>query len=316
MAKLTLNDILSGYATATAYNANNELIEAALENTLSRDGTAPNAMGADLDMNSYNVNNADSVNCAALQINGVSVVPGDTLTVPNAVNVPFTPSGNIVATDVGGALQELDTEKVAKAGDTMTGSLTVPGLTSSSNVSVTGNISVTGTVDGIDVAARDAILTEVYNTRVINAARIHRNSNQVLSHGFGGQEFISWEAAAYENVDVWDIANPTRITIPAGYSYVRLVCFCLWESASDYEDTLIQLFKNGSSILQESTVYDWRSPAANAFNPTNQIDTGWLECTTSDYYEILAQQSNATLDTRYIFAANAAKTWVQVELRP
>ena len=56
MAKLTLTSIadISGnpLGAATAINANNDLIEAALENTFSRDGTAPNTLSEDLDMNS------------------------------------------------------------------------------------------------------------------------------------------------------------------------------------------------------------------------------------------------------------------------
>lgn len=42
-----------------------------------------------------------------------------------ATNVSFAPAGNILATNVQLAIQELDTEKVAKAGDTMTGNLTL-----------------------------------------------------------------------------------------------------------------------------------------------------------------------------------------------
>lgn len=57
MAKLTLNDVTSGYASTTAVNANNALVEVALENTLSRDGTGPNQMEADLDMNSNRILN-------------------------------------------------------------------------------------------------------------------------------------------------------------------------------------------------------------------------------------------------------------------
>lgn len=52
MAKLTLTDIASGYASPAAHNANYDAIETALENTLSRDGTSPNAMQASLDMDS------------------------------------------------------------------------------------------------------------------------------------------------------------------------------------------------------------------------------------------------------------------------
>ncbi len=57
MAKLSLADISSGYLSAALFNANNTLIEEALENTLSRDGTSPNTMEANLDMNSYRITN-------------------------------------------------------------------------------------------------------------------------------------------------------------------------------------------------------------------------------------------------------------------
>lgn len=72
MAKLTLNDITAGF-DATAYNANNTLIEAAIENTLSRDGTTPNQMDADIDLNSYDLNNVNRVNTVELYLNGVKV---------------------------------------------------------------------------------------------------------------------------------------------------------------------------------------------------------------------------------------------------
>lgn len=58
MAKLTLTDLtqLSSNETSavSVVNANNALIEAALEVTLSRDGTTPNTASADYDMNSNN----------------------------------------------------------------------------------------------------------------------------------------------------------------------------------------------------------------------------------------------------------------------
>mgnify|MGYP005635678961 FL=1 len=57
MAKLTLNDVTTGYQSTTAANTNNTLIEAALENTVSRDGTAPNTMTGSLDMNGQNILN-------------------------------------------------------------------------------------------------------------------------------------------------------------------------------------------------------------------------------------------------------------------
>ena len=68
MAKLTLTSIGSRYGSIDALNANFQAIEDAIENTLSLDGTAPNGMEVNLDMNSHKVinladpsNNGDAV---------------------------------------------------------------------------------------------------------------------------------------------------------------------------------------------------------------------------------------------------------------
>lgn len=63
MPKLILSDLssLQNETTAiTAINANYALTETAVENTLSRDGTSPNQMGANLDMNSHRILNLPS----------------------------------------------------------------------------------------------------------------------------------------------------------------------------------------------------------------------------------------------------------------
>jgi len=73
MAKLTLTDITSGYASTTATNANNALIEAALENTLSRDGTSPNTMSANIDLNSNDLLNVGTVYATSVSVGGVDL---------------------------------------------------------------------------------------------------------------------------------------------------------------------------------------------------------------------------------------------------
>lgn len=57
MAKLSLNTIGSRYGSIDALNDNFDAIEAAFENTLSRDGTGPNSLEADLDANSNRIIN-------------------------------------------------------------------------------------------------------------------------------------------------------------------------------------------------------------------------------------------------------------------
>ena len=55
----------------------------------------------------------------------VLIETSETITAQIASNVGFTPYGDIVSTNVQGAIAELDDEKVALSGDTMTGDLTL-----------------------------------------------------------------------------------------------------------------------------------------------------------------------------------------------
>lgn len=74
MAKITLTDPANFNSTALAQIAtNHNLIEAAIENTLSRDGTSPNQMEADLDLNNNDLLNAGSVYATDLLIDGSSI---------------------------------------------------------------------------------------------------------------------------------------------------------------------------------------------------------------------------------------------------
>lgn len=74
MAKLTLNDIQSLANTLTAkqaLNQNFERIEDAFDNTLSRDGSTPNQMEADIDLNDNDLLNVGTIDASSFLINGV-----------------------------------------------------------------------------------------------------------------------------------------------------------------------------------------------------------------------------------------------------
>lgn len=104
MAKLTLTDLanLTDETTAVAaINNNNSAIETALENTLSRDGSTPNTMGADLDMNSNQILNltdatTDQEPVTLSQLNtavAVSVMPSGTAEAPGLAFTADTDTG-------------------------------------------------------------------------------------------------------------------------------------------------------------------------------------------------------------------------------
>jgi hypothetical protein len=65
----TVNNITSGYASQTQLNENFTNINTALDNTLSLDGSLPNAMNAALDLN-----NNDLLNVKAIYVDGINVL--------------------------------------------------------------------------------------------------------------------------------------------------------------------------------------------------------------------------------------------------
>ena len=127
MAKLTLTDITdfrNQTVTANTINSNNSAIEAALEKTLSRDGTSPNQMSADLDMNSNDVLNVGTIGAVLVDAQDVQADTAeittltattasiDTLTInshlylgpgtPGAIEGPQGPKGDTGATGATG----------------------------------------------------------------------------------------------------------------------------------------------------------------------------------------------------------------------
>ena len=175
MAKLTLQDITSGYQTQNVYNENNSLIEAALENTLSRDGTGPNAMAAPLDMNSRDINNcgdiyalASTLRVKSFILNGSVIAVSNALTLaPDAGSISFTPSNPVgPVTTVQDALDDdylrNDRDESPVGNWAFTGTLGVSGLLSADGgLAITGNTTTDGLIDGVDIAARDTDLANL-----------------------------------------------------------------------------------------------------------------------------------------------------------
>lgn len=71
--KPTLSDITNILTAGTVINSNNKKIETSFENTISRDGSTPNEMGADLDMNSNDILNAGTIDAQDLLLNGTTI---------------------------------------------------------------------------------------------------------------------------------------------------------------------------------------------------------------------------------------------------
>ena len=86
--KATLSPIVDKDNNATELNTSLNAINDKLENTLSLDGSTPNAMNADLDMNSNDILNIKDLNATKIFIDGVRATPTDLVSVDVDVILP------------------------------------------------------------------------------------------------------------------------------------------------------------------------------------------------------------------------------------
>ena len=77
--KPTIASISSGYQGTATLNDDLQDLRNAFDNTLSLDGSTPNAMEADLDLNSNDILNAGTINVTALVVGGISLTDQVTL---------------------------------------------------------------------------------------------------------------------------------------------------------------------------------------------------------------------------------------------
>lgn len=89
----TITSVTSGYTSTTTINNNFTAVRDQFDNTLSLDGSTPNAMGSDLDMNSNDILNAGVVNTTSLRLNGTLVAPTAAGVAPDASAVNYNPAG-------------------------------------------------------------------------------------------------------------------------------------------------------------------------------------------------------------------------------
>lgn len=120
MSKLDLTKVQSGYLSQEQINSNFTLIEQAVDNTLSRDGTTPNQMEAGLDMNGNSIYNTDRIETTSLRVGDYliteSLGEAEISFSPDAASISYDSSGSGLTTnDVQAAIDELDNNSVSNS---------------------------------------------------------------------------------------------------------------------------------------------------------------------------------------------------------
>jgi hypothetical protein len=232
MTKVTLSNVgslIDATTAANTINANNDTIETAFDNTLSRDGSAPNAMNAAIDMNSnqiFNLPAPSTVNSPARLIDVTSnptiVVPG---TGTSGHTVPFLDTDNTWSgaqsfndgkillkgatsgsTVVKAAATASGTINIPAATDTLVGRNTTDTLTNKSF----GNLVTVGYA-GPSIAIVDPGTSFAY-TQLQNASNIMRMGQETTVGGslFTGSSISAGTIGTVSNNPFQIFTNNTR----------------------------------------------------------------------------------------------------------
>jgi hypothetical protein len=247
MAKLTLSTISSRYGSIDALNANFDAVEAALENTLSLDGTAPNGLEVDLDMNSHKVinladptNNGDAVSRGWLleqEGNAVASATAAAASASAAENsaVAAAASASVVAPQTGNSGKFLTTNgsatswAVVDALPSQTGNsgeyLTTDGTTASwaaivSGTSISNDTSTATNLYPLFASATSGVPTTIYtgNTKLLYKPSTGEFQSSIMNAGNGIYTNSQTVAASYTIASGTSGMSAGPITIASGQS--------------------------------------------------------------------------------------------------
>lgn len=129
--------------------------------------------------------------------------------------------------------------------------------------------------------------TEIRGGNLSTAVNLTRNTAQAaIASNNSTDTFIDWTSQSGA-AGFWTAGVPSRITIPAGFTQVRLSYTVNWPtSAVGARVSLI--YKNGVAIFPGGQIV----PGLASLPNITSGQTGWLDCTTGDYYQLGIRQSS------------------------
>jgi hypothetical protein len=142
-------------------------------------------------------------------------------------------------------------------------------------------------------------------TRINQSALVRITANESIATSTATA--IPWDVIVHDDNSIWSAGNPTRLTVPAGFTRCVVGGNVEWAgNASGARYVLVN--KNGADFYgmpAESSL-----PAGSVQHSEN-ISSGVLECTAGDYFELVVQQTSG--ESLSCLSANK-KTWFSIEL--
>jgi len=183
------------------------------------------------------------------------------------------------------------TGSVASDGQTpMTGTLAMNTNAISGVTTITG---VTGTFSGL-----------VTGSNIGRGCLVSKGLDETINQGV--DTLIPWSTAAYDDATIFNAGQPTRLTVPAGFTRVRLSFGVTWEASVDQRTDLL---KNGAAVTGAAYAY---TPAGSVSSPVTAYGavSAMLAVTAGDYFEV--QVHLVSTGPRDVDGGNL--TWFAMEL--
>ena len=121
---------------------------------------------------------------------------------------------------------------------------------------------------------------------------------------------IPFQSTVYDTDTFWDIAHPTRITVPAGVTKVRLQGSVSLKSGADTGGVFVSFEKNGSGGTIGGGVFTVRQGTSGYTNNEFAAGTAVLPVTEGDYFELRVNSTSSSWDD----VQAGIRTWFAIEV--
>ena len=132
---------------------------------------------------------------------------------------------------------------------------------------------------------------------------LRRSTNYVIPSS-GAYTAIPWETASYDTDSFWDGGTPSRLTVPAGVTRVRMMANLEWQTSPTNQ--LIEIRKNGTSVLGGGS-FIVRGDGGYS-NQMRNITSAVMEVTPGDYFELMVYVGSSAE------VKNLDRTWICLEV--
>jgi len=152
----------------------------------------------------------------------------------------------------------------------------------------------TGQIKGITPVADEDFVRKDYSDSNRVGARVELSHSVVQPVGVGGTLVVAWDTEITDEASSHDdVTNNTRITISSSYNRIRLHCYigCTYDTAITDGRVAILYRKNGSYIKWGETL-----AFPERLTQISNASTGWIDCATNDYFEIVASNLDFSVD--------------------